>query len=392
MGLLSRLKKMFEKECVQEPCVLLKNTTRTENHPPHRPDEAPVVSGGIDGGKEAEREVKKKKKSFWRWPALHFPRRKAAKYDLAEAENKYQAEGGSYRISNDAPASKVHPVADEQLKEDFSDKGHIRSRYKIGPKLGQGGFGFVYEGTRCKDGLEVAVKFSVKSPNMPYIRVPDHPKAIPMEIGLTLMANKSPRSPQIIKLLDWEDNEDHYIMVMERPMPCIDLKGFVKLHGESLDEGTARKVMWQVIEAANVCVKRGVFHRDIKMENLLVNQDTMEVKLIDFGCGAQMKKFGYEVFSGTKAYCPPEVTVNGRYHAKPTTVWSLGILLFMMACGYYPTDYDLDLISKRKWTRSGLSQECCQMISSCLQSDPQQRIDLEKMHLHDWFEVVEYKT
>ncbi|KAK2903121.1 hypothetical protein Q8A67_007834 [Cirrhinus molitorella] len=114
---------MFEKECVQEPCVLLKNTTRTENHPPHRPDEAPVVSGGIDGGKEAEREVKKKKKSFWRWPALHFPRRKAAKYDLAEAENKYQAEGGSYRISNDAPASKVHPVADEQLKQDFSDKG-----------------------------------------------------------------------------------------------------------------------------------------------------------------------------------------------------------------------------------------------------------------------------
>ncbi|KAL0172183.1 hypothetical protein M9458_032494, partial [Cirrhinus mrigala] len=100
---------------------------------------------------------------------------------------------------------------------------------------------------------------------------------------LTLMANKSPRSPQIIKLLNWEDNEDHYIMVMERPMPCMDLKSFVKLHGECLDEGTARKVMRQVIEAANICVTRGVFHRDIKMENLLVNQDTMEVKLIDFG-------------------------------------------------------------------------------------------------------------
>ncbi|KAL0166130.1 hypothetical protein M9458_037974, partial [Cirrhinus mrigala] len=123
---------------------------------------------------------------------------------------------------------------------------------------------------------------------------PDHPEAIPMEIGLTLMANKSPRSPQIIKLLDWEDNEDHYIMVMEWPMPCMDLKNFVKLHGESLDEGMARKVMRQVIEAANVCITRGVFHRDIKMENLLVNQNTMEVKLIDFGCGVQMKKSGYE--------------------------------------------------------------------------------------------------
>ncbi len=59
---------------------------------------------------------------------------------------------------------------------------------------------------------------------------------------------------------------------------------------------------------------------------------------------------------GTKAYCPPEVTMNGTYHAKQTTVWSLGILLFMMACGYYPTDYDLDLINKKSWTRPGLSQ------------------------------------
>ncbi|KAL0180750.1 hypothetical protein M9458_023156, partial [Cirrhinus mrigala] len=103
------------------------------------------------------------------------------------------------------------------------------------------------------------------------------------EIGLTLMANMAPRVPQIIKLLDWEDNKDHYIMVMERPVPCMDLKSFVKLHGECLDEGMARKVMRQVIRAADVCIKRGVFHRDIKMENLLVNQHTMQVKLIDFG-------------------------------------------------------------------------------------------------------------
>ncbi|RXN24438.1 serine threonine- kinase pim-1-like protein [Labeo rohita] len=146
--------------------------------------------------------------------------------------------------------------------------------------------------------------------------------------------------------------------------------------------------MRQVIEAANVCNKHGVFHRDIKMENLLVNTNTMEVKLIDFGRGAQMEKFAYEVFSGTEAYCPPEFTADGRYHANPTTVWSLGILLFMMACGYYPTDYDLDLINTKSWTRRGLSQECCHMISACLQSDPQQRIDLEKMHLHDWFQVL----
>ncbi|KAL1264990.1 hypothetical protein QQF64_003017 [Cirrhinus molitorella] len=145
-----------------------------------------------------------------------------------------------------------------------------------------------------------------------------------MEIGLTFMANTGPKVPQIIKLLDWEDKEDHYIMVMERPIPCMDLKSFVKLHGERLDEWTARKVTRQVIKAADVCIKRGVFHRDIKMENLLANQHTIQVRLIDFGCGVLIKKFAYEDFSGTKAYCPLEVTVNGRYHAKLTTVWSAG--------------------------------------------------------------------
>ncbi|XP_043073910.1 serine/threonine-protein kinase pim-2-like [Puntigrus tetrazona] len=193
-----------------------------------------------------------------------------------------------------------------------------------------------------------------------------------MKTAQTLMVNKTPRAPEIIKTLDWEDNEDHFTIVIELPPPCMDLKSFVKLHGQSLDEGMAQKIMRQVTVAADGCIKRGAFHRDIKMENLLVNQDTMEVKLIDFVCG-------------TKAYCPPEVTVNGRYHAKPTTVCLLGILLFMTVCGYHHTEYDLDLISRRSWTRPGLSRECCQMISSRLQSDPQQRIDLEKMHLHDWF-------
>ncbi|KAL0188569.1 hypothetical protein M9458_015668, partial [Cirrhinus mrigala] len=123
---------------------------------------------------------------------------------------------------------------------------------------------------------------------------PGHPKCLPLEIGLTLMANKGPSAPEIIKLLDWQEDTDHYIMVMEQPFPCMDLFSFMELHGGTLNERTARRVMWQVVRAANVCCENGVFHRDIKLENLLVNPDTMEVKLIDFGCGALMKKSAYK--------------------------------------------------------------------------------------------------
>ncbi|ROL50430.1 Serine/threonine-protein kinase pim-2 [Anabarilius grahami] len=138
-------------------------------------------------------------------------------------------------------------------------------------------------------------------------------------------------------------------------------------------------------ELDNVCCERGVFHRDIKLENVLINNDTLEVKLIDFGCGELMKESAYMAFRGTRVYCPPEYHVNGGYHAKPGTVWSLGILPFATVCGYYPSDSDLRMISEDKWCKPGLSQECCQIISASLQPDPEQRLRLEESRLHDWF-------
>ncbi|XP_016328357.1 serine/threonine-protein kinase pim-2-like [Sinocyclocheilus anshuiensis] len=388
-------------ESVHEPCEYTNNTA--ENHA-HQLDETPAP-GETDGGrKKAGREEKKKcfwrwpfgldetdggrketgieekKKCFWRWPALalRFPCRRTAKRNLVKAEKKRKRVAGTSRRHDKGTVP-------------FITKNHsyILRCYKIGPKLGKGGFGLVYAGTRRKDGLKVAVKFSLKPPNMPYITVPGHPKRLPLEIGLTLTANKCPRSPQIIKLLDWQEYTDHYIMVMERPLPCMDLLSFMELHGGTLNEDTARHVMRQVIRAANVCCENGVYHRDIKPENLLVNQDTMEVKLIHFGCGALMKESAFKFFCGTREYIPPEFKLTGKYHAKPMTVWSLGILLFEMVCGDFPTAKDLYMTAANIWTKPGLSQECCKLICDCLQPMPKKRLTLEKMHLHDWFKVMD---
>lgn len=72
--------------------------------------EAPVVAGGIDGGKEGKREEKKKKKRSSRWLSLHFPHRIAAKYELAEAEKKYQVQAGSYPTFTDGTITSTCPV------------------------------------------------------------------------------------------------------------------------------------------------------------------------------------------------------------------------------------------------------------------------------------------
>lgn len=87
-------------------------------------------------------------------------------------------------------------------------------------------------------------------------------------------------------------------MVLEHPSPCEDLFDFAEHHGGSIDEGLARVVMRQATQAAYMCCYRGVLHRDIKLENLLINKETHEVKLIDFGCGELLKKSAYKIFTG----------------------------------------------------------------------------------------------
>ncbi|XP_039516591.1 serine/threonine-protein kinase pim-1-like isoform X1 [Pimephales promelas] len=263
-------------------------------------------------------------------------------------------------------------------------KDPICWKYAIGKKLGEGGFGSVFEGTRCKDGLIVAVKFTAKTGNETYINLPDHPRPLPLEVALTVMANQGPHCSHIIKLLEWQDHLDEYIMVLERPLPCMNMHSFWKLSGSCFSEKLARHFMWQVTEAAVLCCTRGVLHRDIKMQNLLVNTKTLEIKLIDFGCGDLMKRSAYKNYSGTESYCPPEYFEKGKYHGKKATVWSLGVLLFAMIGRRLPDRGDIASMDSDVWFKPNVSDECCRFIRGCLKSNPKQRLRLDKMLSHDW--------
>ncbi|XDV48810.1 hypothetical protein PO909_018174, partial [Leuciscus waleckii] len=269
---------------------------------------------------------------------------------------------------------------------------NILSRYEMGRILGKGSFGSVYEGQRLEDGLEVAVKIARKPQNMKYIYIPGHPGQLPLEVGLLILANRGPKVSGIIELLDWQDQPDQYIMVLERPSPCEDLRHFWKRHKGILDEDTARFIMAQATMAAHMSCRRGVFHRDVKLENLLINTETLEVKLIDFGCGDLLQEAGYERFSGTRRYCPPEYYTEGKYHGRPATVWSLGVLLFLLVCGRYPEPRDRQMIDEDTWSDPGLSNECCLLIRSLLKISPRQRIYLRKILRHEWFKVMSLRS
>ncbi|KAL0174212.1 hypothetical protein M9458_030180, partial [Cirrhinus mrigala] len=102
-------------------------------------------------------------------------------------------------------------------------------------------------------------------------------------VALLILASQDPLVPEIVKPLDWNVERDHYVLVLEQPVPFEELNCFVLRQIMSFKEDVARVIMHQAVFADQMCCRPGVLHRDIKMENLLINPDTLEIKLTDFG-------------------------------------------------------------------------------------------------------------
>ncbi|XP_043117314.1 serine/threonine-protein kinase pim-3-like [Puntigrus tetrazona] len=157
---------------------------------------------------------------------------------------------------------------------------------------------------------------------------------------------------------DWFVQHYRYILILEYPHPCETLLSFALRNGGYLEESVARGLMRQAVLAAKHCLDRGVFHRDIKSDNILVNTETLQLKLIDFGCG-KLLETSEELKEGP---------------AVRATVKSLGVLLFRMVNGI--SFVDLQMIPS-----STLSSECRDLLSQCKSSS----LTLDKLLEHEWF-------
>nr|XP_041572367.1 serine/threonine-protein kinase pim-1-like [Taeniopygia guttata] len=252
--------------------------------------------------------------------------------------------------------------------------------YLWGPQLGSGGFGTVFSGIRLSDGSPVALKRVARESVLQWDELPDGTR-VPMEVAL--MEKVGSGCHNIIQLLDWFELPDSFVLVLERPQASQDLLQFLQEQG-CLCEEQARWLFCQVLEAVRHCTACGVLHRDIKPENLLVDPESGDLKLIDFGCGTFLQEQAFSGFAGTHAYSPPEWIWLGYYHGHAATIWSLGVLLYVMVCGSLPFQDDPDIVLGKVFFQRQVSPELQHLIRWCLAKQPADRPELEEVSCHPW--------
>merc|ERR1712020_227990 len=258
----------------------------------------------------------------------------------------------------------------EQGKKDF------HAQYMVKEQLGKGGFGVVYSAVRRCDGLEVAVKEVNKDE-----RVVVGNGNLPLEVALMQQLQDV---PGVIRFIDYFDMQTCFYIVMER-FHSKDLFDFISEQGP-LPEALAKDIFRQLLTTLVSCHQKGVVHRDIKDENILIDLNTFKIKLIDFGSGCFLEDRVYREFQGTRVYSPPEWVNSRAYRPEGLTVWSLGVLLYDMVCGDVPFECDAQ-ISRAHLTwfpQLKLSEEVKSLITGCLKVNTEERLTLADLANHPW--------
>nr|XP_057905242.1 PDZ domain-containing protein GIPC1 isoform X3 [Doryrhamphus excisus] len=263
-------------------------------------------------------------------------------------------------------------------------------KYQQLEKLGEGGFGSVYAGYRKSDCFPVAIKYiPIEKVESVFLYINGKVQKVPLEAWLMLQASslKNPDGTSaVVLLLDTYDLEQELVLVMERPVPSVDLFTYrTKYKLGPLEEYEAKNIMKQLVDTAIKMHAVNVFHRDLKQRNILLEAtfSLPRVRVIDFGCSCFVNEEPYQEYAGTLRYAPPEYVFKRPYKAGPATVWQLGALLFELLDGTERFD-TLMFLFKGLTLNRVLSQDCKDFLWICLTSDMEQRATLEQMQWHPW--------
>lgn len=212
-----------------------------------------------------------------------------------------------------------------------------------------------------------------------------------------IINHRSLRHPNIIRFKEVLLTPTHLAIVMEYAAGGELFERICSAGRFSEDE--ARFFLQQLISGVSYCHSMEICHRDLKLENTLLDgSPTPRLKICDFGYSKSGLLHSQPKSAvGTPAYIAPEVLSRKEYDGKISDVWSCGVTLYVMLVGAYPFEDPDDPRNFRKtidrirgvqysipdYVR--VSADCRHLLSQIFVADPSKRITIPEIKQHPWF-------
>ena len=261
----------------------------------------------------------------------------------------------------------------------------------IKEKLGEGAFGSVRLGINKQTGEKVAIKILEKNKIKKY----EDKLRIQREVDLL----KKLRHPNIVRLYSIIETEKQILLITEY------IKGKELFHyillKKKLSEEEACYYFNQIVSGVEYLHRLKIAHRDIKSENLIIEQNTKLIKIIDFGLSNTYGDKDEEILRsscGSPLYAAPEMLKGEYYKGSTVDIWSIGVVLFFMICGYLPfQDEDNSKLYKKiiqgKYTiPMHVSTQGRELLYNLMNINPRKRINLSQIKRHSWVKLYSNKS
>ncbi len=252
-------------------------------------------------------------------------------------------------------------------------------KFNLKDSLQIGDYAGVYTGQHIASGINVAIKAIPKN---------NKKKALESEIGgLRLMSHH----PNIVDFYEVYQDSEYYYLIFGL-MPC-DLHNYINKNG-AVSELIAKKVITHVGRAVKALHYGGIAHRDIKLENILVDKKLRYVQLCDLGYSRKISEEPFNDPRGSLYTVAPEIFNNKPFGSK-VDIWALGCVLTVMLTGEYPcsngteTDFQIKILTmtgRRYKYPDWFSNDLKSLLDGLLAFKPCDRFTIDQMMNHPWMQ------
>ena len=259
--------------------------------------------------------------------------------------------------------------------------------YLFGREIGHGAFGKVNLCLHIASGHLVAMKTFVKKD----LKYKESKDKLRNEVEVLSKLHH----PFINQILDSFETETHFFIVME--YVCGDLLSFIRKRNK-LNETSAKIIFKQIIEGLKYIHKKKIIHRDIKLDNILIDL-TNTIKICDFGVSRKIEK-GNLIYErcGTPAYIAPEIYAKIGYDNGQCDIWSAGVTLYYILSGTLPfrgnniQELEKVILNGVYEKIKDVSDEANNIISGMLRLDPNKRFTIDEIMKHPWLNDVKLEN